>query len=146
MAWSRDEMAQEVANLLRPGTSLNVGIGMPTLVAEKIPSDRNISIHSENGLIGIDGRPSAETVSPTLINAGKETVSVAAGASFFDSSVSFGMIRGGHIDYCVLGAMQVDVQGSLANWMVPGKKITGCLLYTSPSPRDATLSRMPSSA
>ena len=125
MAWTKEEMAQEVVGLLSQGASLNLGIGMPTLVAERIPKALDISIHSENGLLGIDGHPSKADVSPTLINAGKETVSVKAGASFFDSSMSFGMIRGGHIDFCVLGAMQVDAEGSLANWMIPGKKVTG---------------------
>ncbi len=118
-------MADQVIGLLKDGSSLNLGIGMPTLVAERIGPEKNIFIHSENGVLGVRGRPTAETVSPTLINAGKETISVAKGASFFDSAVSFGMIRGGHIDCCVLGGMQVDVQGNLANWMIPGKKVTG---------------------
>lgn len=125
MSWTKEEMANEVVALLSPGSSLNLGIGLPTLVAERIPKELDISIHSENGLLGIDGRPRSENLSPTLINAGKETVSVKKGASFFDSSMSFGMIRGGHIDFCVLGAMQVDSEGSLANWMIPGKKVTG---------------------
>ena len=85
----------------------------------------NIHIHSENGVLGVSGRPSKNKVSPTLINAGKETISIKKGASFFDSSLSFGMIRGGHIDFCILGGMEVDVEGNLANWMIPGKKITG---------------------
>ncbi len=125
MSWTKEEMADEVISLLQPGSSLNLGIGLPTIVAERIPKDLSITIHSENGLLGIDGRPTSSKVSPTLINAGKETVSVKPGASFFDSSLSFGMIRGGHIDFCVLGAMQVDAEGSLANWMIPGKKVTG---------------------
>jgi len=125
MSWSKVEMADEIVSLLSLGSSINLGIGMPTLVAERVPADMNIYIHSENGLLGINGRPSKDTVSPTLINAGKETVSVKPGASFFDSSMSFGMIRGGHIDACVLGVMEVDVEGSLANWMIPGKKVTG---------------------
>jgi 3-oxoacid CoA-transferase subunit B len=125
LGWSKNEMADQVVALLKPGSSVNLGIGMPTIVAERIPQELNIVIHSENGVLGIDGRPTKDTVSPTLINAGKETVSVGLGASFFDSSLSFGMIRGGHIDYCVLGGMEVDSYGSLANWMVPGKKITG---------------------
>jgi len=82
-------------------------------------------IHSENGVLGVEGRPTHETISPTLINAGKESISVQSGVSYFDSATSFGMIRGGHIDYCVLGGMQVDVEGSLANWMIPGKKVAG---------------------
>ena len=118
-------MADQVIELLVDGSSLNLGIGMPTLIAERIKPEKNIFIHSENGVLGVSGRPTAETVSPTLINAGKETISIGRGASFFDSATSFGMIRGGHIDYCVLGGMQVDVAGNLANWMIPGKKVTG---------------------
>lgn len=125
MSWTNEQMADEVINFFKPHTSVNLGIGMPTVIAERLPKDLEIMIHSENGLLGVSGRPTKETVSPTLINAGKETVVVGKGASFFDSSLSFGMIRGGHIDYCVLGGMEVDAQKSLANWMVPGKKITG---------------------
>ena len=123
--WSKTELADQVVNLLEDNSSLNLGIGMPTLVAERIPADKNVTIHSENGVLGVSGRPTRETVSQTLINAGKETVSIGQGASFFDSATSFGMIRGGHIDCCILGGMQVDVEGNLANWMIPGKKITG---------------------
>ncbi len=123
--WSKLEMVDEVIEMLDDESSLNLGIGIPTLVAERIPPNKNIWIHSENGVLGVSGRPTRESVSPTLINAGKETISVKAGASFFDSSTSFGMIRGGHIDVCILGGMQVDAEGSLANWMIPGKKITG---------------------
>ena len=111
--------------MLGDGSSLNLGIGIPTLVAEHIPAEKNIWIHSENGVLGVSGRPTKSTVSPTLINAGKETISVKPGASYFDSATSFGMIRGGHIDVCILGGMQVDAEGSLANWMIPGKKVTG---------------------
>ena len=125
MTWSKEQMADKLITLFKPNTSVNLGIGFPTLIAERIPAHLNIMIHSENGVIGISGRPTKKTVSPTLINAGKETVSIRTGASFFDSSLSFGMIRGGHIDYCILGGMEVDVSGNLANWMVPGKKITG---------------------
>ncbi|MBI2522099.1 MAG: 3-oxoacid CoA-transferase subunit B [Bdellovibrio sp.] len=125
MAWSKEEMAFEVINMLNDGATVNLGIGMPTLVAELMPSTKNIMIQSENGVMGVGERPTAQTVSPTLINAGKETITVIKGASFFDSSLSFGMIRGGHIDYCILGGMEVDVDGNLANWMVPGQKITG---------------------
>lgn len=123
--WSNEAMADEIIAMIEPGASLNLGIGMPTLIAERMPGDRDVFIHSENGVLGVKGRPTRETVSPTLINAGKETISVGPGASYFDSALSFGMIRGGHIDFCVLGAMEVDVEGNLANWMIPGKKVTG---------------------
>ncbi|MCP4914002.1 MAG: 3-oxoacid CoA-transferase subunit B [Oligoflexia bacterium] len=125
MSWSKKEMALKVASMFKPHTSVNLGIGIPSIVAEYLSPDQNIMIHSENGVLGVAGRPSKETVSPTLINAGKETISIKDGASYFDSSLSFGMIRGGHIDYCILGAMEVDCQRNLANWMIPGKKITG---------------------
>ena len=123
--WSKIEIADQVVGLLQDNSSLNLGIGMPTLVAERIQPEKNITIHSENGVLGVSGRPTRETVSQTLINAGKETISIGKGASFFDSATSFGMIRGGHIDCCILGGMQVDVEGNLANWMIPGKKVTG---------------------
>jgi 3-oxoacid CoA-transferase subunit B len=123
--WSRVQMADEIIEMLQPGCSLNLGIGMPTLIAERLPESLNVMIHSENGVLGVSGRPTRQTVSPTLINAGKETIAVGPGASYFDSATSFGMIRGGHIDFSVLGAMEVDVQGNLANWMIPGKKVTG---------------------
>ena len=123
--WTKEQMADEIIGTLADGSSLNLGIGMPTLIAERMPSDKHIVIHSENGVLGVSGRPTPATVSATLINAGKETISVGRGASFFDSATSFGMIRGGHIDCCVLGGMEVDVQGNLANWMIPGKKVTG---------------------
>lgn len=125
MTWTKDEMAKEVIELFEPQSSVNLGIGLPTLVAQYIPESLEIMIHSENGVLGVKGRPKKGEVSPTLINAGKETVSIKNGASFFDSSLSFGMIRGGHIDYCVLGGMEVDTTRSLANWMIPGKKVTG---------------------
>ncbi len=123
--WTNLEMVDEVIAMLADGSSLNLGIGIPTLVAQRIPASKNVWIHSENGVLGVSGRPTRETVSPTLINAGKETISVKPGASYFDSATSFGMIRGGHIDVCILGGMQVDTEGSLANWMIPGKKVTG---------------------
>ena len=123
--WTKQQMADKIIAMLTPDCSLNLGIGMPTLIAERMPVERNVTIHSENGVLGISGRPTPETVSPTLINAGKETIAVGKGASFFDSATSFGMIRGGHIDFSVLGGMEVDAEGSLANWMVPGKKVTG---------------------
>ena len=123
--WSKEEMADKIIDMLDDGCSLNLGIGMPTLIAERMPSEKGVFIHSENGVLGVKGRPTPETISPTLINAGKESISVQAGVSYFDSATSFGIIRGGHIDYCVLGGMQVDVEGSLANWMIPGKKVAG---------------------
>lgn len=125
MSWTNEQMADEVIKVFKPHSSVNLGIGMPTVIAERMPKDLNIMIHSENGVLGVSGRPTKTSVSPTLINAGKETISIGAGASFFDSSLSFGMIRGGHIDYCVLGGMEVDCERSLANWMIPGKKVTG---------------------
>ena len=125
MAWTKYEMAEQVIKFFKSGCSVNLGIGMPTVIAEMIPPDLELVIHSENGVMGVSGRPTKDTLSPTLINAGKETIAVANGASYFDSSLSFGMIRGGHIDFCVLGGMEVDCEGSLANWMIPGKKVTG---------------------
>ncbi len=118
-------MADQIIASLSDGCSLNLGIGMPTLIAQRMPPEKEVFIHSENGVLGVKGRPTRQTMSPTLINAGKESISVRAGVSYFDSATSFGIIRGGHIDYCVLGGMQVDVEGSLANWMVPGKKVAG---------------------
>lgn len=125
MSWNKEEMASYTAGLFPKYSSVNLGIGLPSLVAQYVDQQRNIMIHSENGVLGVEGRPTKSDVSPTLINAGKETVAIRNGASFFDSSLSFGMIRGGHIDFCVLGAMEVDVEGNLANWMIPGKKLTG---------------------
>ena len=120
------DLAREVVELLPRNSSVNLGIGLPTQVARYLTDDLNIWVQSENGVLGVAGRPAAETqASPTLINAGKETITVRKGASFFDSALSFGMIRGGHIDTCVLGGLEVDVSGNLANWIVPGKKITG---------------------
>ena len=125
MSWTKYDMAEQVINFFKPGCSVNLGIGMPTVIAEMIPQDFPLVIHSENGVMGVSGRPTRNTISATCINAGKETIAVANGASYFDSSLSFGMIRGGHIDFCVLGGMEVDCEGSLANWMIPGKKVTG---------------------
>lgn len=125
MSWTNEQIADKVLEYINDFTSVNLGIGLPTMVAERIPEDKGLWVHSENGVLGVKGRPTKDSVSPTLINAGKETVSIQKGASFFDSSLSFGMIRGGHIDYCILGGMEVDSEGSLANWMIPGKKLTG---------------------
>ena len=125
MSWDKKQMADKVIELFTDNASVNLGIGLPTLIAERIPKEKQIMIHSENGVFGVSGRPTKETLSPTLINAGKETIAIDKGSSFFDSSLSFGMIRGGHIDFCVLGGMQVDTEGSLANWMIPGQKVTG---------------------
>lgn len=125
MSWTVEQMAIEVANFLSPNSSVNLGIGLPTIIASVIPEEKNIMLHSENGVLGVWGRPKKNEVSPTLINAGKETIAIKDGASFFDSALSFGMIRGGHIDFCVLGGMEVSSEGDLANWMVPGKKVTG---------------------
>lgn len=125
IGWSKSEMLSEVIGLFYDGCSVNLGIGLPTTIAEMMPPDLDVFIQSENGVLGVAGRPTAESVSATLINAGKETITIRPGASFFDSGLSFGMIRGGHVDFCVLGGMEVDSEGSLANWIVPGQKITG---------------------
>ena len=125
MALTREQLAQRVAQELRDGYYVNLGIGIPTLVANYVPEGMEVMLQSENGLLGMGEFPTEETVDPDLINAGKQTVTAVTGASYFSSADSFVMIRGGHVDLTVLGAFEVDQNGNIASWMIPGKLVKG---------------------
>lgn len=125
MALTKEQMAQRMARELKDGYYVNLGIGIPTLVANYVPKDIEIMLQSENGLLGMGEFPSEDQVDADLINAGKQTVTTATGASFFDSSTSFAMIRGGHVDLTILGAFEIDQKGNIASWMIPGKLVKG---------------------
>jgi 3-oxoacid CoA-transferase subunit B len=123
--WTKEQIALRALDEIQPWTVVNLGIGLPTLVAGKLPADRNVWLQSENGLLGMGPYPTEQELDPQLINAGKETVTMREGAALFDSATSFAMIRGGHVDLALLGALQVGANGDLANWTVPGKRVMG---------------------